>query len=60
MPRANNVASPNTTVEWPSENQKPTPRADLPSPTSLRGGVDGGDVIGAESVAHAEWERRKP
>ena len=35
-PIASSNAAPNTTLEWPSENQKPTPSAAFPSPTSLR------------------------
>lgn len=35
-PIASRRESPKTTLECPSENQKPTPLADLPSPTSLR------------------------
>ena len=35
-PRASRKARPNTTLEWPSENQKPVDSERLPSPTSLR------------------------
>ena len=54
-------ASPNTIVEWPSENQKPTDsglRGRGPSCVvgqQLAGGVvDGGDVVGVEGVPQPE------
>ena len=36
MPRASSVTSPNTMLEWPSENQNPTETGRLPSAISLR------------------------
>ncbi len=54
-PIASRNASPNTTLEWPSENQKPADVDRVPSPDQLAGGVvDHGDVVGVECVPHPE------
>ena len=45
-------------LEWPSENQKPTDSGRLPVAHQLAGGVvDRGDVVGVEGVPHAQGVR---
>ena len=54
-PIASRNASPNTTLEWPSENQKPADSDRVPCPDQLAGGVvDHGDVVGVERVPDSE------